>query len=71
MAYKTRARHGRPVIYLDWILFGLAVALQVDLDLDSLILNPARRGFRLMELLALHSLYLIGRKVERSTVSAR
>jgi len=51
------------VIYLDWRRFGLAMALQLDLDLDSFILTPAWRGLKLMELLARHSLYLIGREV--------
>ena len=44
------------VIYLDWRRFGLAVALQLDLDLDSFILTLAWRGLKLMELLAHHSL---------------
>ena len=48
---------------------GLAVELQLDLDLDPLILTPAWRGLKLMELLARHSLYLIGREVGRSIVS--
>ena len=54
---------------LDWRLFGLAVELQ--LDLDPLILTPAWRGLKLMELLARHSLYLIGREVGRYIVSTQ
>jgi len=34
---------------LDWRLFGLAVELQLDLDLDPLILTPAWHGLKLME----------------------
>jgi len=56
---------------LDWRLFGLAVELQLDLDLDPLILTPAWRGLKLMELLARHSLYLIGREVGRYIVGAQ
>jgi len=60
-----------PVMELDWRLFGLAVELQLDLDLDPLILTPAWRGLKLMELLARHSLYLIGREVRHYAVGAR
>jgi hypothetical protein len=35
---------------LDWHLFGLAVELQLDPDLDPLILSPAWRGLKLVEL---------------------
>ena len=56
---------------LDWRLFGLAVELQLDLDLDPLILTPAWRGVKLMELLARHSLYPIGREVRRYIVGAQ
>ena len=56
---------------LDWRPFGLAVELQLDLDLDPLILTPAWRGLKLMELLARHSLYLIGREVGCYAVSAQ
>ena len=56
---------------LDWHLFGLAVELQLDPDLDPLILPPAWRGLKLVELLARHSLYLIGREVGRSVIGAR
>jgi hypothetical protein len=59
------------VMELDWRLFGLAVELQLDLDLDPLILTPAWRGLKLMELLARHSLYLIGREGGRYAVSAQ
>ena len=59
------------VIYLDRRRFGLAVALQLDLDLDSFILTPARRGLKLMELLVCHSLHLIGREIGRSEIGAR
>jgi hypothetical protein len=59
------------VIYLDWRRFRLAVALQLDLDLDSFILTPAQRGWKLMELLVCHSLHLIGREVGRSVIGAR
>ncbi len=45
---------------LDWRLFGLAVELQLDLDLDPLILTPALRGLKLIELLARHSLTSLG-----------
>jgi len=55
---------------LDWRLFGLAVELQLDLDLDPLILTPAWHGLELMELLARHSLYLIRREVGCYAVSA-
>ena len=38
---------------LDWHLFGLAVELQLDPDLDPLILPPAWRGLKLVELTAM------------------
>src|SRR5439155_26719593 len=47
---------------MDWILFGLAVELQLDLDLDRSIWTPAWSGLKLVALLALHSLYPIGRE---------
>ena len=47
------------------------MALQLDLDLDSFILTLAWRGLKLMELLACHSFYGIGREVGRSVVGAR
>ena len=59
------------VIELDWRLFGLAVELQLDLDLDPLILTPVRRGLKLMEFPARHSLYFIGREVGRYMVGAQ
>ena len=64
-------RERTAVMELDWRLFGLAVELQLDLDLDPLILTPAWRGLKLMELLARHSLYLIRREVGRYIVSAQ
>ena len=59
------------VMELDWRLFGSAVELQLDLDLDPLILTPAWRGLKLMELLTRHSLYLIRREVGRYIVSTQ
>ena len=59
------------VMELDWSLFGLAVELQLDLHLDPLILTPAWRRLKLMELLARHSLYLIGREIGRYVVGAQ
>jgi len=56
---------------LDWRLFRSAVELQPDLDLDLLILTPAWRGLKLMELLERHSLYLIKREVGRYIVGAQ
>ena len=50
--------HLTAVMELDWRLFGLAVELQLDLDLDPLILTPAWRRLKFVELLARHSLYL-------------
>jgi hypothetical protein len=47
------------------------VELQLDLDLDLLILTPAWRGLKPIELLARYSLYLIRREVGRYVVGAR
>ena len=54
---------------LNWCLFGLAVELQLDLDLDFFILTPAWHGLKFMEFLVRHSLYFIGREVGRYIVN--
>jgi hypothetical protein len=56
---------------LDWRLFRSTVELQLDLDLDPLILTPAWRRLKLVELLARYSLYLIKREVGRYIVGAQ
>ena len=50
---------------------GIGLAVELQLDLDPLISTPAWRGLKLMELLARHSLYLIGREVGRYIVGAQ
>ena len=56
---------------LDWRLFESAVELQLDLDLDPLILTPAWRGLKVIELLARYGLYLIRREVGRYIVGTQ
>ena len=68
---KDGTIHVFSVMELDWRPFRLAVELQLDLDLDPLILTPAWRGLKLVELLARHSLYLIRMEVGHYIVSAQ